>query len=101
MAAPRVFGGGLRRGCILPPVDQVAVGSPEEFRRIMLLVVVTGTLAFGVSGTMLWLFFRSLQREGRDGDLRFTRRSGLLLAGVLGSLLFFSLVFAALAYWRV
>ena len=65
----------------------------------MLLVVGAGVLAFGVSGTLLVLFFRSLQRESREGELRLTTRSALLLVGVLVSLLFFSLLFAGIAYF--
>lgn len=84
-----------------PVVDELGAVGAAEFRRMMLLVVGTGTLAFGVSGTLLWLFFRSLQKESADGERRFTTRSALLLVGVLASLLFFSLVFAALAYMRV
>jgi hypothetical protein len=68
---------------------------------MMLLVVGTGTLAFAVSGTLLFLFFRSLQRESAEGEHRFTTRSAIYLFGLLASLLFFSLLFAALAYWRV
>lgn len=79
----------------------MGVADAAEFRRMMLLVMGVGTLAFGVSGTLLWLFFRSLQKESDAGDRRFTTRSALLLVGVLASLLFFSLVFATLAYRRV
>ncbi|HEY0788862.1 MAG TPA: hypothetical protein VGE86_09480 [Thermoanaerobaculia bacterium] len=81
-------------------MDEMGAANAAEFRRMMLLVVATGTLAFGVSGTLLWLFFRSLQRESTEGERRFTTRSALLLAGVLASLVLFSLLFAALAYTR-
>lgn len=77
----------------------MSVATAEEFRRVMLLVVGTGVLAFGVSGTLLVLFFRSLQRESREGERRLTTRSALLLVGVLVSLLFFSLLFAGIAYF--
>ena len=77
----------------------MSTATAEEFRRVMLLVVGTGVLAFGVSGTLLVLFFRSLQRESREGELRLTTRSALLLVGVLVSLLFFSLLFAGIAYF--
>lgn len=77
----------------------MSLGTAEEFRRVMLLVVGTGVLAFGVSGTLLWLFFRSLQRESREGERRLTTRSAMLLVGVLGSLVFFSLLFATIAYF--
>lgn len=77
----------------------MSAATAEEFRRVMLLVVGTGVFAFGVSGTLLWLFFRSLQKESSDGERRLTTRSALLLVGVLASLLFFSLVFAAIAYF--
>jgi uncharacterized iron-regulated membrane protein len=80
-------------------VDEMSLGTAEEFRRVMLLVVGTGVLAFGVSGTLLWLFFRSLQRESREGERRLTTRSAMLLVGVLGSLVFFSLLFATIAYF--
>jgi hypothetical protein len=76
----------------------MSIGTAEEFRRVMLLVVGTGVLAFGVSGTLLWLFFRSLQRESAEGDRRLTTRSAMLLAGVLASLIVFSLLFAGIAY---
>lgn len=84
-----------------PPVDAMGVADAAEFRRMMLLVMGVGTLAFGVSGTLLFLFFRSLQRESNEGDRRFTQRSALLLLAVLASLVFFSLLFASLAYLRV
>ncbi len=77
----------------------MSAATAEEFRRVMLLVVGTGVFAFGVSGTLLWLFFRSLQKESSDGERRLTTRSALLLVGVLASLLFFSLAFAAIAYF--
>ena len=77
----------------------MSTATAEEFRRVMLLVVGAGVLAFGVSGTLLVLFFRSLQRESREGELRLTTRSALLLVGVLVSLLFFSLLFAGIAYF--
>ncbi len=79
----------------------MGVADAAEFRRIMLLVVGTGTFAFAVSGTLLFLFFRSLQRESAEGERRFTTRSAIYLVGVLASLIFFALVFAALAYLRV
>ena len=65
---------------------------------MMFLVVSTGVLAFGVSGTLLVFFFRSLERESREGERRLTTRSALLLVSVLVSLLFFSLLFAGIAY---
>jgi uncharacterized iron-regulated membrane protein len=77
----------------------MSLGTAEEFRRVMMLVVGTGVLAFGVSGTLLWLFFRSLQRESSEGERRLTTRSAMYLAGVLASLVVFSLLFAAIAYF--
>ncbi|HEU5162328.1 MAG TPA: hypothetical protein VFV54_04195 [Thermoanaerobaculia bacterium] len=77
----------------------MSAATAEEFRRVMFLVVGTGVLAFGVSGTLLVFFFRSLQRESREGERRLTTRSALLLVGVLVSLLFFSLLFAGIAYF--
>ena len=79
-------------------MDPMSPASAEEFRRVMILVVGTGLLAFGISGTLLWLFFRSLQQESAEGARRLTTRSALLLVSVLASLLVFSLVFAGLAY---
>jgi len=69
-----------------------------EFIRMMIGVAVIGLLAFGISGTLLYAFWRSLQREDDKGELTFTARSGVLLAAVVVSLAVASLVFVVLAY---
>lgn len=65
---------------------------------MMVKVAALGLLAFTVSGGLLWAFFRSLQREHLEKERRFTGRSAVLLALVIVSLLFFSLVLALAAY---
>ncbi|MFN2443161.1 MAG: hypothetical protein ABR517_10810 [Thermoanaerobaculia bacterium] len=69
-----------------------------EFTRMMIGVAVIGLLAFGVSGTLLYAFWRSLQKEDDKGELMFTARSGVLLAAVVVSLIVSCLVFVVIAY---
>ena len=65
---------------------------------MMWTVAGIGVLAFGVSGGLLIAFLKSLMKEDRNAETQFTRRSGVLLVATIASLLFFSLLFVAIAF---
>ncbi|HVR43836.1 MAG TPA: hypothetical protein VMS56_10385 [Thermoanaerobaculia bacterium] len=73
-------------------------GSEAEFHKMVILVAVTGLLAFGVSAGILTAFWKSLRREDAEGAARFTSRSAMLLVALIAALLLFSLLFAGLSY---
>ncbi len=70
-----------------------------DVQKMLLTVVIGGTLAFGISALILYAFWRSLMQESTDGDLVFTRRSAIWLVALVLVLLAFAVVIFRTAYF--
>jgi hypothetical protein len=79
---------------------EIFAALPHDFdaARIITLTIVAGLIAFGVCGGILAGFIRSLHQEEERGETQFSSRSAGWLVALIGSLLFFSVVFLFFAF---
>jgi hypothetical protein len=68
-----------------------------EFRAVLVKVVVVGVVTMGISATLLWLFWRNLGKESKQGETETRVSTWLLLVSLVLVLLGMSFVVYSLA----
>ncbi|MDX1583080.1 MAG: hypothetical protein R3338_05695 [Thermoanaerobaculia bacterium] len=77
----------------MPSLFPILASVAPGFVEALLKTMVVGVIAFGVCGALLAGFIRSLLQESDEGEMQFTARSGWWMAGLIASLLVFSIAF--------
>jgi predicted permease len=79
---------------------EILAALPHDFdvARILTLTIVAGLIAIGVCGGLLAGFIHSLHQEEDRGETQFSTRSAGWLVALIGSLLFFSVLFLFFAF---
>lgn len=86
--------------CFLPIsalITKSAAASDAELQRVLVRVVIIGTVIIGVSTAILILFFRSFEKEG-EGKGSF--RPTLLMMALIGSVMFGCIVLLMISFVR-
>ncbi|HUO85084.1 MAG TPA: hypothetical protein VM534_08220 [Thermoanaerobaculia bacterium] len=77
---------------------ETAILRLSEMERMLVTVILAGSAAFGIAGSFLFLFWRSLERESREGARTLTVRSSLWLVALVLVLVALAVLFLLIEY---